>query len=132
MCCVYWQFAYILGSIYRIAYVPNDLMTSIATVKTNLEFWPAVAKGFLCNVLVCLAVLCAINSKSESGKLIMIWWCLLAFIACGFEHSIANMTLFFIANVSFVDMFSNLIPVTIGNILGGIFVSLSVYLSINK
>lgn len=107
-------------------------MLTVATAKINLPFGVAVAKGFLCNVLVCLAVACSLNSQSESGKLIMIWWCLLAFIACGFEHSIANMTLFAIVNTTVVDAFANLIPVTIGNILGAIFVSLSLSLSAGK
>ena len=43
-------------------------------------------------VLVCLAVWCGFRCKSDSGKLIMVFWCLYAFFTCGFEHSVANMT----------------------------------------
>jgi nitrite transporter NirC len=64
--------------------------------------------------------------KSESGKLIMIFWCLFAFITSGFEHSIANMTIFAMGlflphpeTISVAGMFANLIPVTIGNFIGG-------------
>lgn len=64
--------------------------------------------------------------KSESGKLIMIFWCLFAFITCGFEHSIANMTVLSIGvliphseTISLLGMFNNLLPVTLGNFIGG-------------
>lgn len=90
---------------------------------------PLLAKGILCNVLVCLAVLCAVKMKSESGKLIMIFWCLFAFITSGFEHSIANMTIFSISlfmphpeTVSVAGLLANLVPVTIGNFIGGAFI----------
>jgi len=98
----------------------------VSAAKMSGAFMPLLAKGIMCNVLVCLAVLCAIKMKSESGKLIMIFWCLFAFITSGFEHSIANMTIFSIglfmphpATVSVAGMFANLIPVTIGNFIGG-------------
>ena len=64
--------------------------------------------------------------KSESGKLIMVFWCLFAFITSGFEHSVANMTIFATAlfmphpeTVSLMGVFQNMIPVTLGNFIGG-------------
>lgn len=65
-----------------------------AATKMNGDFIPLLVNGILCNLLVCLAVLCSIKMKSESGKLIMVFWCLFAFITSGFEHSVANMTVF--------------------------------------
>ncbi|MCM1990582.1 formate/nitrite transporter family protein [Oceanirhabdus seepicola] len=104
----------------------GDFIIKVASSKMSGEFMPLLAKGILCNILVCLAVLCSIKMKSESGKLIMIWWCLFAFITSGFEHSIANMTIFSISlfmphpeTISVMGMMNNLIPVTIGNFIGG-------------
>ena len=54
---------------------------------------PLLARAVFCNILVCLAVWCGTKLKSESGKLIMIFWCIFVFMVCGFEHSIANMSI---------------------------------------
>ncbi len=85
-------------------------------------------KGILCNLLVCLAVFCFIKMKTESGKLIMIFWCLFAFITSGFEHSIANMTIFSVGlmaphpeTMTLSAAAHNLLYVTLGNFVGGAF-----------
>ena len=97
-----------------------------AATKMNGDFIPLLVNGILCNLLVCLAVLCSVKMKSESGKLIMVFWCLFAFITSGFEHSVANMTVFATAlfmphpeTVSLMGVFQNMIPVTLGNFIGG-------------
>ncbi len=104
----------------------SAFVLKLSEAKMNAAFVPLFFKGILCNLLVCLAVLCAVKMKSESGKLIMIFWCLFAFITSGYEHSIANMTIFVIGlfiphpeTVSLVGMAANLIPVTLGNFVGG-------------
>lgn len=104
----------------------GDFVLKVAAGKMGGAFMPLLFKGILCNLLVCLAVLCSIKMKSESGKLIMIFWCLFAFITAGFEHSIANMSIFAMSlfmphaeTISVSGMFANLIPVTIGNFIGG-------------
>ena len=104
----------------------GDFILKVAAGKMGGDFTSLLFKGILCNLLVCLAVLCAIRMKSESGKLIMVFWCLFAFITAGFEHSIANMTIFAMGlfmphpeTVSVAGMISNLIPVTLGNFIGG-------------
>lgn len=86
-------------------------------------------RGVLCNILVCLAVLCSIKLKEEAAKLVMIWWCLFAFITSGFEHSIANMTLLTIGllvphgpQVTLGGYFYNIGWVTLGNIAGAVVV----------
>ena len=103
-------------------------ITNAAAVKMNAGFIPLLTRGILCNMLVCLAVWCGFRAKSEAGKLIMVFWCILAFFATGFEHSIANMTcltLSLINNggneaISMGGYWFNLITVTIGNMIGGI------------
>ena len=103
-------------------------MTTAAAGKMTAGFIPLLARGILCNTLVCLAVWCGFRAKSDAGKLIMIFWCLLAFFATGFEHSIANMTLLTLSlinnggneAISFGGYCYNLIVVTLGNMIGGI------------
>ena len=133
-----WIYSYIgnfLGSILlSILYVQSGLATgSIADfiingskAKINAGLGELFIRGILCNMLVCLAVWCFFKLKEETAKLIMIFWCLFAFITIGFEHSIANMTLITTAMmlpnggaISFAGLFKNLIPVTIGNFVGG-------------
>lgn len=97
-----------------------------ATAKMGLAFGPAIVRGILCNWLVCLAIWCSLRTTSDTAKLGLIFWCLFAFIGAGFEHSVANMTLLGIAlfqqhgeAVSWMGYLGNLVPVTIGNAIGG-------------
>jgi len=103
-----------------------DYITTAASAKMNAPFVELLIRGILCNILVCLAAWCACKLKDETAKLIMIFWCLFAFITSGFEHSVANMTLLSISlmvphpeTVSLAGLVANLVPVTIGNIIGG-------------
>ncbi|MGL6115019.1 formate/nitrite transporter family protein [Cetobacterium sp. SF1] len=111
-------------------------MSNIANIKATTPFIELFFRGLLCNILVCLAVWCCFKMTSESGKLIMIWWCLFSFITIGLEHSIANMTLF--SSLMFYDsnflfgMIQNLIPVTLGNMVGGIILGGFYYFISNK
>lgn len=116
---------------------------TIANNKTGLEFFPAFVLGVLCNALVCLAVWLCMSARTTTDKILAIIFPITAFVAAGFEHSIANM--YFIpmglfikqfapdyfwsaAGVSAADyanltwgnfLFANLLPVTLGNIVGG-------------
>jgi len=89
------------------------------------SFMAIFARGILCNLLVCLAVWCCYRMNSESGKLIMIFWCIFIFIVSGYEHSIANMTLFSMQVLAGADAFTlggiikNLVASTLGNTVGG-------------
>lgn len=104
----------------------------IAAAKAALPFWEAFFRGVLCNILVCLAVWLALAGRSVVDKIFAIIFPISAFVAAGFEHSIANM--YFIPlgilvhqqlpaaalpAVSWAGLISNLIPVTLGNIVGG-------------
>ena len=109
----------------------KSFILKVATYKSNGPWWELFFRGIFCNWLVCLAIWSAVGRcTSDSGKLIMIWWCLFAFITTGMEHSVANMTILTIANllphdpaaISWGKMFGwNLVPVTLGNIVGGAF-----------
>lgn len=100
-------------------------ITKIAQVKTTLPWLELLVRGVLCNTLVCLAIWCSYRMKEETGKLIMVFWCLFAFITTGFEHSVANMTLLAAAMLISPDIITltgtmyNLMLVTLGNFLGG-------------
>jgi formate transporter len=115
---------------------------AIGNAKTGLEFVPAVALGMLCNALVCLAVWLSFSARTTTDRILAIVPPIAAFVAAGFEHSIANM--YFIPqallirslapdtfwtaigatpadylNVTLTGFLANLVPVTIGNIIGG-------------
>ena len=118
-----------------------DAVISAAEMKMSAGAMQLLARGMLCNMLVCLAVWCANKATSDSGKLIMVFWCILAFFTTGFEHSIANMTLLTLSLinnggseiVNFAGYCYNLIIVTIGNVLGGVLlVSIPYYINERK
>jgi nitrite transporter NirC len=102
------------------------LLLKVTSSKMNLGAWELFVRGILCNWLVCLAVWMAVKMKNEAAKLIMIFWCLFAFIGSGFEHCVANMTLLSMglliphgAEISLTGLGHNLTWVTLGNIVGG-------------
>jgi formate transporter len=123
--------------------VVGSNMLNIARTKCELGFMQAIALGILCNVLVCLAVWLCFSARSTSDKILCIIFPITAFIAAGFEHSVANMYFIPVAiflleygdpeflsllnstaqnyeSVSWSNFFiHNLLPVTIGNIIGG-------------
>lgn len=119
--CAFMYFKTGLGGGEIAAYVEK-----VASAKMNASFIELLFRGILCNILVCLAVWCAYRLKSESARLIMIFCCIFPFITSGFEHSVANMTLLSLALmmphgelVSFSGFIANIIPVSLGNIIGG-------------
>ncbi len=100
----------------------------IAAAKASLPFWEAFFRGVLCNVLVCMAVWMTLAGRSVIDKFVAIFLPISAFVAAGFEHSIANM--YFLplgmmlqaANglpVEWAGLWRNLVPVIAGNIVGG-------------
>ena len=121
----------------------GETMLSIASAKSSLGFGQAVCLGILCNVLVCLAVWLAFSAHSTTDRILAVVPPVAAFVAAGFEHSVANM--YFLPIGLLVKSFApaefwqsisstpgdwssltlsatlvhNLLPVTIGNIIGG-------------
>ena len=114
----------------------GEFFANTAATKMGGAAGQLFVKGIMCNLMVCLAVWCCTKMKTESGKLIMIFWCIFIFMVCGFEHSIANMSVMAIglmspngvAGLTVAGYFHNLLWVTLGNIIGGsIFVALPYY-----
>ncbi len=106
----------------------GETMVQIARSKISLDPVSTIARGVLCNVLVCLAVWLCMGARSVTDKVLAILFPITGFVACGFEHSVANMYFLPIgvalaagtsAPLSAVDAISNLALVTIGNIFGG-------------
>jgi len=117
----------------------------IAFKKTNLSFTEALVRGIGCNWLVCLAVWMALAARQTIGKIFAIYFPIMAFVAIGFEHCVANMyfiptgiflhqwagvaspSAFDPSSLSWISfLWKNLLPVTIGNIIGGgVFVGMS-------
>ncbi len=95
----------------------------IAAAKTSLPFAEAFFKGVLCNLLVCLAVWLALAGHSVVDKILAIVFPITAFVAAGFEHSVANMYFLtlgmLLSDLSWPGIAANLVPVTLGNIVGG-------------
>jgi formate transporter len=118
-------------------------VVNIAVAKTAMPFWKAFFAGVLCNVLVCMAVWLAMAGRSVADKVLAIIFPISAFVAAGFEHSVANF--FFIGlglvfkadightlsipleSLSLGGFVRNLVPVTLGNIVGGGVLVASVY-----
>ena len=119
---------------------------TIANGKVNIGFMPLIARGIVCNWLVCLAVWIATSAEDTTGKILACFFPIMAFVASGFEHSIANM--FFIPmgillrgvpnlvtqaglNLEYLTwtgfLTRNLLPVTIGNVIGGGFFVATLY-----
>lgn len=125
-----------------------------AVTKANLPFGTAFISGILCNILVCAAVFMSAGAKDAAGKVWSIFFPIFVFVICGFEHCVANMyyisagilaagnsgyaakavelygyTASQLASLNWESMFvNNLLPVTLGNIIGGaVFVGLPLY-----
>jgi formate/nitrite transporter len=98
---------------------------NIATAKCSLPWDVAFVRGILCNWLVCMAVYMASGCSTMIGKMTAVWFPISAFVALGLDHSVANMFIIPLgmmrgAEISIAAMFTkNLIPVTLGNIVGG-------------
>ena len=105
----------------------NSFIVDTSAMKMTAPFGELFFRALLCNILVCLAIWMSTRAKEETTKLLLIFWCLFGFIGSGFEHSVANMTLLGMGifaphineSVSWIGFFNNLIPVTLGNIVGG-------------
>lgn len=105
--------------------VYTEYITHAAEYKTSLAWHEVFLRGIGANWMVCLAVWLGFSSRSMLGRIVGIWWPVMAFVAIGFEHSVANMFyiptgIFYGANVSWSEfLLNNLIPSTLGNMIGG-------------
>ncbi|MBR2839967.1 formate/nitrite transporter family protein [Candidatus Saccharibacteria bacterium] len=144
-----WLFVYLgnfLGALFVAALVTvsgtfnqvSDSAIATAVSKTNLDFFDALLKGVACNILVCIAVWMSFSANTVQGKIAAVFFPVMLFVLCGFEHSIANM--FYIPAGMLQGTFTgtaaptieafllhNLLPVTIGNLIGGAVIVASGY-----
>lgn len=103
----------------------HSAVIDVAELKTSYPFWKVLLKGIAANWLVCLGIWMGLSARTTSGKILGIWFPVMTFVSLGYEHSIANM--FYIplgmmegANVTYYGfLIENLLPATIGNIIGG-------------
>ena len=117
----------------------GETMVRIARAKVALDPVSAFTRGVLCNVLVCLAVWLCMGARGVADKILAIVFPISAFVACGFEHSVANMYVLSIgmlltaasaAPIPLGGVLHNLALVTIGNVLGGTVLVALVYWSV--
>lgn len=128
-----------------------ESMFKIAGTKLAYNFFQALVLGILCNIFVCLALWLSYAAKDVAGKILAIIFPITAFVALGFEHSVANMYLLFsafflkifnpaemamyhgIASLNLSNIFlANLLPVTIGNIIGGLLIWFTYHFAYKK
>jgi formate/nitrite transporter len=131
-----WAVVYLgnlIGAVgLAVAFWPTGLLgapfgataAGVAEAKAGLSALEAFSRGVLCNALVCLAVWLSVGARTAAGKILAVLWPVAAFVALGFEHSVANMFLFPLAYFAGADLAAgavaaNLIWVTLGNVLGG-------------
>jgi len=116
---------------------PASLVHIVAQHKVDSSIPELVARAIICNWLICLAIWMTYRTKSDTAKCILIFWCLFAFVAAGYEHGVANMTVFTISllgahadSVTITSAWYNLIWVSIGNVIGGAgFIGVAYYLT---
>lgn len=140
---VFWSGVWTASS-----HAPGLTAVTIAAAKTDLGFGEAFARGVLCNALVCLAVWLCQSARSTTDRILAVIWPITAFVALGFEHSIANMYFIPFAillasddrlaaaaesqgiSLEALDLpgfVGNLVPVTLGNIVGGTLLVAGIY-----
>lgn len=128
---VAWFFGHMLGM------TEGDYLkktVAIASAKVHADFLHAFISGIGCNWLVCLAVWLAFASKDVVGKIFGMWFPVMAFVAIGFQHVVANMFIIpaaiFAGQMSWAEYFPNFIAVFSGNAVGGaVFVGLAYFLA---
>ncbi len=112
-----------------------NFVLSVASSKVSMTFMQALLRGFMCNLLVALACWMQTSCQDTAGKILAIFFPVLLFVVCGYEHSVAN--LFYIplgqflgSEVTVLSMWlNNILPVALGNILaGGVFVPFIYYI----
>ncbi|WP_251041031.1 formate/nitrite transporter family protein [Bacillus sp. ISL-45] len=116
----------------------TQYMMETVSMKMNTPAYQLFFRAILCNWLVCLAVWVPFSIKGDGAKIGVIMLLVFAFVVSGFEHSVANMVLFSIAllvphpeTISIAGSLYNLVPVTLGNIIGGGFFVGTLYVYLN-
>lgn len=131
--------AFFLGHFVGLTHIGvfRDAVINMATAKVASTFWQSFVSGIGCNWFVGIAVWLSFGAKDGAGKILGIWFPIMIFVAIGLKHSIANAFLIpaaiFEGGLTWIDFIKNIIPVYLGNVVGGaIFVSGIYYLSYRK
>ena len=116
--------AYLLAKSGLYAGAAAERAMAVAASKAGAPFGELLIRGIFCNMLVVLACWFQAGAKEMIGKIFAVWFPIMLFVFAGFEHSVANMMyiplgIFLGAEVTFGGLVANLIPVTIGNMIGG-------------
>jgi nitrite transporter NirC len=124
--CAVLAVIFIAGGGGAVLHSKSQFFFAVVTAKMTAPSLALFARAILCNWLVCLAIWMSARMTNDTARCIAIFWCLFAFVASGFEHSVANMTVFLIAllgehpdTVTWAGLVHNLFWVTLGNIVGG-------------
>ena len=117
-------FVVYFGGMYKDGSVLSMSIAAVANAKVSLSFVEILLRGILCNILVALGVWFAFTAKDTAGRLLGCWFPVMLFVLCGYEHCVANM--FFLPlgmlvdpSISIGSVAMNIIPATIGNLIGG-------------
>jgi len=122
---------FVFAILYYLTGLPKELpsnhfLTNVVDHKIHASFIQLFFKGILCNWLVCLACFLPSRLKDDTAKILMIFLLVFAFFFSGYEHSVANIAVFTLASImphdiafTFSNVLHNLVPVTLGNIIGG-------------
>ena len=116
----------------------KEFYEKLMQTKLSTDLYELFFRAVLCNVFVCLAVICGIILENEVSKVLMVILCISAFIMCGFEHSVANISAFtlgalYASEINVTQIPVHMAVVILGNIVGGaIFLGMFVYLMSEK
>lgn len=125
--------SFLTGALFTLTGVPGTdakvgpYMANVALGKATGNPANLFGKAILCNICVCVCIWGCARLKSEGAKIAMCFCCVTPFVACGYEHSVANMTYFAVGllnpnglSIPFGGVVLNLLIVTLGNMVGGI------------
>lgn len=131
--------AYFFGHVVGLTETGHFLDKTVAIAQAKVEdpFGKAFVSAIGCNWLVCLAVWISFGAQDVGGKILGIWFPIMAFVAIGFQHIVANMFVIpaaiFAGAVTWTEYFQNFIPVFLGNVVGGaLFVGLAYFVTYQK
>lgn len=128
---VAYFFGHVVGMTETGAFLTKTI--AVAGAKIDQAFWPTLISAVGCNWLVCLGIWLAFGADDIGGKILAIWFPIMAFVAIGFQHVVANMFIIpaaiFAGSFTWADYAANFVPVAIGNAIGGgVFVALAYWM----
>ena len=99
--------------------VVGEAAAATAMAKAAMPFGAALCRGIGCTILVCIAVWMSFAARDVAGKVLAVFFPVTAFVICGFDHSVANMFYLPFGGAPLLGCIHNLVPVTLGNVIGG-------------